>query len=452
MAEPTTGITGPYVPSDADLSRCVHCGLCLQSCPTYVEMGLETESPRGRLYLIRALAEGRVEPTANAAGHLDQCLQCRNCEAVCPSGVAYGRIMEGARASILSSDAAPRSWRLRALFLRQVIAKPARLRLMAEALRAYRATGLRALAERMPILGDRALLAPSISGQPFSRRGTLAQPNGATKARVALLTGCIMPLAYGRVHRATVRALARNGCEVVAPPEQGCCGALHAHNGDAETARRLARHNIDAFARTSARLGADAGIDAIIVNSAGCGAAMKEYGELLASDPEYAAKAHEFSAKVRDINEFLVDLPFEPPPPILSPLPRTGEGRPSQKDWVREATVTYQDSCHLAHAQRISRAPRDILTSIPGLTLAEMPNADRCCGSAGVYSLTQAAMSLQLLETKMQAVRETGATIVATSNPGCMAQLEAGARRFGPKARVVHVVELLDKAYRSSDT
>jgi len=296
---------------------------------------------------------------------------------------------------------------------------------MAEALRAYRATSLRALIERIPVLGDRALLAPSISGKPFKRSGTLSRPEGATKARVALLTGCIMPLAYGRVHRATVRVLARNGCEVVAPPEQGCCGALHAHNGDIETARELARRNIEAFG--------DAGIDAIIVNSAGCGAAMKEYNDLLATDPEFAAKAHEFSAKVKDISEFLVDLPFEPPTRRV------------------DAAVTYQDSCHLAHAQRISRAPRDIIAAIPGLTLAEMPNADRCCGSAGVYSLTQAAMSLQLLESKMTAVRDTAATIVATSNPGCMAQLEAGARRFGPKTRVVHVVELLDKAYRSGD-
>jgi Fe-S oxidoreductase len=417
------GLAGPYTPTEADLSRCVHCGLCLQHCPTYIETGLETESPRGRLYLIRALAEGRAEATPNAIGHLDQCLQCRNCEAVCPSGVAYGRVMEGARASVLASPAAPRSWRLRSLFLREVIAKPARLRLMAEALRAYRATGLRALAERTPLLRDRALLAPSISGKPFEQRGLLARPEGAVRARVAILTGCLMPLAYGRVHRATIRILARNGCEVVAPPEQACCGALHAHNGDMETARALARRNIDAFD--------DAGIDAIIVNSAGCGAAMKEYGELLVGDPDYAEKAHEFSQRVKDISEFLVNLPFEPP-----------EG-------TVQATVTYQDSCHLAHAQRITTEPRQILASIPGLTLGVMPHADRCCGSAGVYSLTQNEMSLQILASKMRDVRATAATIVATSNPGCMTQLEAGARRFGPKLKVVHVVELLDKAYRA---
>jgi Fe-S oxidoreductase len=423
MADGPGGLRGPYTPTEADLSRCVHCGLCLQHCPTYVETGLETESPRGRLYLIRALAEGRAEATPNAIGHLDQCLQCRNCEAVCPSGVAYGRIMEGARASVLASEAAPRSWRLRSLFLREIIAKPTRLRLMAEALRAYRATGLRALAERTPILRDRALLAPSIAGKPFEQRGVLSRPEGAIKVRVALLTGCIMPLAYGRVHRATVRVLARNGCEVVAPPEQGCCGALHAHNGDISTARELARRLIDSFSSEPT--------DVVVVNSAGCGAAMKEYGELLAGDAEYAERAHRFSQKVKDVSEFLLDLPFEPP-----------AGRVDKR-------VTYQDSCHLAHAQRITRAPRQLLNAISGLDLVEMAHADRCCGSAGVYSLTQAEMSIRLLEEKMKSIKASGATLVATANPGCMAQLEAGMRRFGPSGRVLHVVELLDFAYRA---
>ncbi len=418
-----TRLSGPYAPTEADLSRCVHCGLCLQHCPTYVETGLETESPRGRLYLIRALAEGRAEATPNALGHLDQCLQCRNCEAVCPSGVAYGRIMEGARASVLSEGRAPWSWRLRSLFLREVVAKPRRLRVLAEGLRVYRATGVRWAVERTPLLRDRALFVPSIEGPEFTRRGALANARGANKARVALLTGCIMPLAYGRVHQATVRVLARNGCDVLAPPDQVCCGALHAHNGDQRTARELARRNIDAFLAT--------GVDAIVVNSAGCGAAMKEYGELLADDPAYAGRAHELSQMVKDVSEFLVDLPFEAP---------TGA--------VNE-TVTYQDSCHLAHAQRISAAPRTILSAIPGLKLTEMTNADGCCGSAGVYSLTQSDMSLRLLRGKMKAVRTTGASVIATANPGCMAQLEAGSRRFGPPVRVAHVVELLKRSYIS---
>ncbi len=404
------------------LSRCVRCGLCLQSCPTYLETGLETESPRGRLYLMRALADDVIAMTPNAAGHLDQCLQCRNCEAVCPSGVPFGRIMEQTRAQVLESRDAPLSWRLRALFLREVIAKPARMRVFAGALRFARESGLQSLAERLPVVGPRVALAPRIAGRPFTATGVLASPAGIAKARVALLTGCIMPYAYGRVHRATVRVLAQNGCEVSAPAAKVCCGALHAHNGDAPTARRLARANIDAFLAERP--------DAIVVNSAGCGAAMKEYAELLADDPAYQDKAREFSARVRDISELLADLPFE---------------RPSGSV---HAIVTYQDSCHLAHAQRITRAPRLILESISGLRFAELAHPDRCCGAAGVYSLTQPEMSLDLLDNKLDDIAGTGADVIATSNPGCMAQLEAGFRRRGLATRVVHVVELLDRAYR----
>jgi glycolate oxidase iron-sulfur subunit len=332
--------------------------------------------------------------------------------------------MERARATVIDSERAPFSWRLRSLFLREVIAHPQRLALMASALRLYRASGLRSLAESISLLRDRAIFAPTISGKPFTKRGVIARPKQKAKARVALLTGCIMPLAYGGVHRATARVLARNGCEVVAPAAQVCCGALHAHNGDLATARRLARRNIDAFLAE--------GFDAVIVNSAGCCAAMKEYGELLANDVQYAEKAHSFANKVKDVSEFLVELPFQPP--------RSG----------LDITVTYQDSCHLAHAQRISEAPRRIIASIPGVRLVEMAHADRCCGSAGVYSLTQAAMSLRLLEAKMAAIERTGADVIATSNPGCMTQLEAGLRRHRITGRVVHGVELLDRAYRSA--
>jgi glycolate oxidase iron-sulfur subunit len=409
-------------PSDADLSRCVRCGFCLQACPTFVATGLETESPRGRLYLMRALAEGVAVPTANALGHLDQCLQCRNCEAVCPSGVPYGRVMEQARARVLESKGAPLAWKLRSLFLREVIAKPTRMRVFAGGLRLAQISGLRSLGEKLPLVGDRALLAPRIARRPFSGSGVLAEPPGAAR-NVAMLTGCIMPYAYPGVHRATVRVLARNGCRVSAPASQVCCGALHAHNGDARTARLLARANIDAFLAEEP--------DAIIVNSAGCGAAMKEYGQLLASDEEYRDKARQFGTLVRDVSEFLAELPLEAPAGSVG------------------AVVTYQDSCHLAHAQRITLAPRQLLEAIPGLRLVEMARPDRCCGSAGVYSLTQPEMSLGLLDGRMADVRATGASLIATANPGCMSQLEAGVRREGMAARVLHVVELLDRAYRA---
>ncbi|TMF13281.1 MAG: 4Fe-4S dicluster domain-containing protein [Chloroflexi bacterium] len=413
--------TKRFAPSDADLAQCVRCGLCLQHCPTYVETGLEAESPRGRLYLIKAMAEGLIEPTVNVTGHMDMCLQCRNCEAVCPSGVPYGRIMEHGRAHVLHTGRAPFAWRMRALFLREVIAHPGRLSLLASALRLYRASGLRALAERTPHLRDRVALAPTIAGKEFKRRGVLARPKGALKYRVALLTGCIMPLAYGRVHAATVRVLARNGCEVVAPAMQACCGALHGHNGDLPAAMGLARREVDAF------LAED--FDAVIVNSAGCGSAMKEYGQLLAEDGEYVDRARLLASRIRDVTEFLASLPFEPP---RAPL---------------DARVTYQDSCHLAHAQRITGAPREIIASIPGVRFVELPHGDRCCGSAGVYGLTQGEMSLRLLDEKMRDIRETCAEVIATANPGCMTQLEAGLRRHRMKGRVVHVVELLDEAY-----
>ncbi len=413
--------SGPSAPQEVDLSRCVHCGLCLQHCPTYTETGLETESPRGRLYLIRAIAEERIDATPTAVGHLDLCLQCRNCEAVCPSGVPYGRVMEAARAEILTNGRTPLAWRLRALFLREVIARPGRMTALAALLRLYRASGLRWLAERVPYLRDRVVLAPTISGPTFRVDSVLPKPLGKVRGRVALLTGCIMPHAFGRVHEATVRVLARNGLKVVAPPGQLCCGALHSHNGDRSTARALARRNIDAFL--------DADVDTVVVNSAGCSAAMKEYGELLADDPDYAEKAERFAGMARDVTELLADLPLEPP---SGPL---------------EVHVTYQDPCHLAHAQRISRAPRDVLAAIPGLHLIEMERPDRCCGSAGVYSLAHRQMSLDLLDGKMREITATGAKVIATANPGCMVQLEAGLRRHRLPGRVVHVVELLDEAY-----
>jgi len=411
----------PFAPTDEDLSQCVRCGLCLQHCPTYVETRLETESPRGRLYLIRAISEGVIEPTPNALDHLDSCLQCRNCEAVCPSGVPFGRIMEQARADAVERGAAPLSWRLRALFLREVIARPDRLRPFVAALRAAGRVGLLSVAQRLPFVGTSAALAPRMRGRPFTDTGVIARPRGTERARVAMLSGCIMPLAYGDVHRATARVLARNGCAVSSPAAQGCCGALHAHNGDLDTARALARRNIDAFL--------DEAPDAVVVNSAGCAAAMKEYGGLLAGDAEYRDRARQMSALVKDVHEYLVGLPFEAPTEAL------------------DLTVTYQDSCHLAHAQGISAAPRMLLKAIPGLRLAKMENPDRCCGAAGVYSLTQAEMSTRLLDEKMLDALGTGANVITTANPGCLMQLEAGVRRSGGSAQVRHVIELLDRAY-----
>jgi glycolate oxidase iron-sulfur subunit len=421
-------------PRPEDISRCVHCGFCLNFCPTYVALSLETESPRGRIHLIDALSQGRIEPRGTVLAHLDLCLGCRACEATCPSGVRFGRIMEGARAQVMATGRHPLSWRLRSIVLRWTLPHPRRLRLLAVLLRLYQRSGLQSLLRRTHLLRllpfglhDMEQLLPPVASRFFVPVGSDANADASDGARrVALLTGCVMPFLYPQTHEATVRVLERHGYRVVVPEEQVCCGALFVHGGDRQTARRLARRNIDVFLA--------AGVEAVIVNAAGCGSTLKEYGDLLADDPEYAEKAAHFSSLVKDVTEFLVDLPFE-----------EGLGR-------LERRVTYQDSCHLAHAQQITAPPRQLLRAIPGLELVEMENADRCCGSAGIYNITHREMSSRLLADKMRAVAATEASVVATANPGCMLQLEAGLRLHGVKGTVAHVVEVLDEAYAAGKT
>ncbi len=411
-------------PREEDLARCVHCGFCLQACPTYLVLGIETESPRGRIQLARAVSEGRIEPTPNVVRHFDLCLQCRACETACPSGVPYGRIIEDTRALIQSRADKPASWRLRALVLRTLFAAPWRLRLAFGALRLYQRSLLAPAVRRLLPRRLRQIeeMLPRLPRRFYQPSEAVAEGGKEPRATVAILTGCVMPLTYPRTHEATVRVLARNRCRVVPVPDQVCCGALHIHNGDPVAARSLARRNIDLFLAS--------GVDAVVVNSAGCGSAMKEYADLFRDDAAYREKAARFAGSVNDVTEFLAALPFEQP-----------RGRV-------EARVTYQDSCHLVHAQRIREGPRELLRSIPGLELVEMEAPDRCCGSAGIYNLTETEMSRSLLAEKMKDVDATGAAILATANPGCMLQLEAGARNSGgPSREVVHVVELLDRAY-----
>jgi glycolate oxidase iron-sulfur subunit len=413
----------PFAPTEEDLSRCVHCGLCLQSCPTYRLLRLEADSPRGRLHIIRALAEGRIEATPSALEHLELCLQCRTCEAVCPSGVPFGRIMESARALVTARGRAPRGWRLRQALLRLFLLRPA-LADGAVALLGPLAPLAHALARRLPPpLRLLAASTPRPGGRPYRRYGLLAEGAGPT---VGLFLGCVMPALYPRVHRAAVRLLALAGFRVVSPPGQVCCGALFAHNGDMATALALARRNIDAFLA--------AGVQAVVVDAAGCGALMKEYGHLLSGDPAYAEAARRFSALVRDASEFLAEAPL-PPPPRELPL-----------------RVTYQDPCHLAHAQGVRAAPRHLLRQVPALALIEMEHPDRCCGSAGVYALAHPALALRLLRERLGEVEATCAQVVATANPGCMLQLEAGARLYGLPCRVVHLLELLAAAYDRRET
>ena len=421
------GFVGPDIPALADLQNCIHCGFCLPACPTYLATGQELESPRGRLHLIAAVREQRIEATALTLGHLDRCLQCRACETACPSAVPYGRIMEDARAAIMANPASrqPRAWRWRAFALRHVLARPRVLRAALALGRAYTRSGAqRALRGPLRALLPAALrrleaALPVLDAPPFRATGTLAAP-AEPSARVALLLGCVHGELYPRMHAATVRVLAHVGCEVVAPPAQVCCGALHVHAGDAEAARDLARRNIAAFEA--------AGVEAVIVNAAGCGAAMKEYGRLLRHDAAWSARAERFAAGVRDVLEYVAERDFT-----------AGLGRV-------ERTVTLQDACHLAHAQRIREAPRRILRAIPGLRLVELATPDRCCGSAGVYSLVQPVLSAEVLAAKMLDVAATGADVICTANPGCTLQLETGVRRTGLDAEVCHVIEILDEA------
>ena len=421
---------GPDAPAEDDLYKCVHCGFCLQACPTYIQTGLETESPRGRIALMKAVNEGRLEMTPAVVGHWDMCIQCRACEVACPSGVPYGRLIEATSAQIERVRKRGLVARLVAgTVLNHVLLHQGRLGLLATMLRLYERTGMQTVVRRArllrllsPGLAELERSSPSIRGGSFKARGQVAPAAGEKRARVALLSGCVMPVVHGPAMDAVTRVLARNGCDIVVTRDQVCCGAIHSHVGDLEAARDLARRNIDAFT-------AD-GVDAVINASAGCGTRLKEYGHLLQDDPAYAKKAQDFSAMVKDIHEFLVELPLRPP-----------EGRVERR-------VTYQDSCHLAHSQRITDAPREILRSIPGLEFVEMRDSDRCCGAGGTYTITQREMSLKLLDSKMEAADATRADTIATANPGCVVQLEYGVRRRQAGAEVRYVVELLDEAYR----
>lgn len=411
-------------PSIDDLSKCVHCGLCVNACPTYVITGLEAESPRGRIYLARAIEEDRIDLTPTVRQHWDLCLQCRACEAVCPSGVPFGRIMEHARAE--ANIVAPAGSRFRRLALRHIVARPRVLAAVLAPVRTLAGSPLRRLTRATGILRLFAPLAraeaqlPSSIGQPFRAGDDLAQPENPTR-KAELFTGCVMGELFGDVHRATGRVLARSGVALTARPDQGCCGALHAHDGDLDFARHLARKNIDAF---------EGGETPIVVNSAGCGAAMKEYGDLLSGDPAYADRAGTFAARVVDFSEYMV---------TLGPAPAG----------LFEGRVVYQDACHLAHVQGIHQQPRALIDAIAGCERTETEGSDLCCGAAGIYSVVQPEMSAQLRARKAAQFAKHLPDVVVTTNPGCQLQFEAAVREAGIKARVMHIAEFLDRAYRA---
>src|SRR5579863_7718061 len=422
-----SGFSAKDKPEYEDYSHCIHCGLCLNQCPTYRLWGQEADSPRGRIRQMLLVDQGRLELGDAFVTHIDRCLDCRACETACPAGVQYGKLVEMARAQIEQKYKRPLAARvMRDFVYRKLLPYPRRIAGLARMLRIYERSGLGALARGTGILRvfgleERERLLPKIDAKFFfSEVGKTFPAKGARRARLAFFGGCVAQVMFSELNRATIRVLQANGCEVVVPAGQTCCGALAAHAGVRDVARDLARTNMDAFLSDD--------FDAIITNAAGCGSTLKEYAHLFNEYSTSHSRAEKFSAKMRDISEFLADLGLTSP---LRPLP------------VR---VTYQDSCHLVHGQKIREAPRQLLRAIPGLDFVEMPLADQCCGSAGVYNVTETATALELLDRKMDNAQQTKAQIIATANPGCILQLRAGASIRRTNQEVLHVVELLDRA------
>lgn len=414
----------------------MHCGMCLPTCPTYVETKMERNSPRGRISLMRAVADGELQVTKALSDEMYYCLGCLACQTACPAGVNYAELFETARADVelagVNKGVQRGFWRW--LTLNLIFMKPWLLRLVGRVLRLYQSAGLDKLMRKVRFFGlmPRSLAAlepqtPRIA-EHFSNELILPveSPPGQRRYRVALLTGCIQDLAFSNINRDTADVLLANGCEVVTPASQYCCGSLHAHNGEIELARELARRQIDAFDLDS--------LDAIITNAGGCGSHLKGYGHLLHEDPFYAAKAKVWDSKVDDIHEWLVKIGFR--------QPAAGAG---------VAEVTYHESCHLCHGQKVVSQPRQILNSIPGLKLKELPESNWCCGSAGIYNITQPEQSQKLLKRKLANLEQTKAPVVATSNPGCHLQLANGLRSsIGAACQdVTQPVTLLAQAYRN---
>mgnify|MGYP000128082789 CR=1 FL=1 len=409
--------------------QCVHCGLCTSSCPTYTELGDENDGPRGRIYLMRLLSEKKLKLTPRLRRHLEACLDCRACETACPSGVHYGRLIEPFRLAIQQQDHSITQrldW-FRRLVLLGIFPYPNRIRLATAPLRIAQYLGLYQLAERLGLLG----LIPGRLGQMITLVGPPIPPGpklprflpavGRRRARVAFFVGCVAEAMFRHVHWATLRVLQQNGCDILIPPGQGCCGAIHYHAGDSPGARRLADANVAAFDLPE--------IDAVVVNHAGCGAMIKEYG--LHWQDEGQAARQRLAEKTKDVNEFLDQL---------GPAPPSGR---------IVAVATYHDACHLGHAQKIREAPRRLLGQIPGLVLRELPETEICCGSAGTYNLNHPVMADRLSRRKLENILSTGAQIVLASNAGCLLQIGREARRQRKALLVMHPMELLDLSYRA---
>ncbi|HWQ92184.1 MAG TPA: (Fe-S)-binding protein [Clostridia bacterium] len=416
------------------VQQCMHCGLCLPTCPTYEATKVERHSPRGRIALMRAVADGRLEMSREFAEEMYFCLGCLACMSACPAGVNYAELFEHARAEAEESGVlkAPKRNLIRSFAIHWLFMDLNRLQLVGRALRLYQELGFQQLVRQSGILRLlpkrlRELEAMTPDIQPrFSAEliSPVTPAAGQRRYRVGLLVGCAQDLIFSDINRDTAEVLARNGCEVITPPEQHCCGSLHAHNGEWDLAGILARKQIDQFPPEQ--------FDAIITNAGGCGSHLKHYHKLLATDPAYRDRAKLWDAKVKDIHEWLVEI---------------GAKLPSAS--LPEQVVTYHESCHLSHGQKIVGQPRALLRMIPNLRLIELPESSWCCGSAGVYNLVQPEMANQLLERKLHHIQSTGATTVATANPGCLLQVINGAKQRGLNLRVAHPITLLAEAYRA---
>lgn len=416
------------------VQQCMHCGLCLPTCPTYDATKVERHSPRGRIALMRAIADERLDLTRAFAEEMYFCLGCLACMTACPAGVDYAELFEQARAEIEERRVLDSPWRrgIRALTLRWLFMAPGRLRWAARVLRIYQESGLQALVRRSGLLRwlpprwqELEAMTPDVS-PAFSDEliPPVLPARGSTRYRVALLTGCAQDVLFSEINRDTAEVLAWNGCEVHTPPHQYCCGSLHAHNGELALAAELARRNLDLLPPDR--------YDAILSNAGGCGSHLKHYGRLLADDPRYRDRARLWDRKLKDVHEWLVTIGWRRPRPEDQP----------------PLTVTYHESCHLSHGQKIVEAPRLLLRGIPNATLVELPEASWCCGSAGIYNLLQPEMAQRLLERKLRNIRATGAMVVANANTGCLLQLIQGVRRAGMPVRVAHPMTLLAEAYR----
>lgn len=419
-------------PDENKWADCVHCGMCLESCPTYEITGQEQHSPRGRVYLIKSVAEGRIDVNEQFAEPVFDCLDCRACTTACPADIDVGGLIEEARGQV--HQAMPLKGMkgiVSKLFLQGLFPYQNRLNTLGSLLKFYQKSGIQKVVQKTGVMNimpkhlvEMEAIMPEIK-RPVRKKyksQKVIKAKGESKNEVAFLTGCVMDVMFSDINESTINVLTRNGNDVVIPEHQTCCGALHVHAGDRDTGRKLAKQNIEAFTH----------FDKVIVNAAGCGCMLKEYAELFREEPEWKEKAEQFANKVEDISKYLYDTGYEKPKAEI------------------KTKITYHDACHLAHGQGVRKEPRDLLLNIPGVEMVHMPNADRCCGSAGIYNITNPKMAGAVLENKMEYVPE-GVDMISMGNPGCMLQMAIGVKKYGRNQKVVHTVQLLDWAYQKQD-